>query len=101
MCEDDLRGVGEAAARHEGLVEGVQLLGLGRGVGVEDEDDAVRLPAEDRDADCTDHTLLLTSGWRASTARTGATRWRPTAPPPPARSAERCYYKHKISTLEL
>ena len=89
MCEDDLRGVGEAAARHEGLVEGVELLGLGRGVGVEDEDDAVRLPAEDHDADLsTLHTLLLTSGWRASTARTGATRWRPTAPPPPARSAE-------------
>ena len=51
MSEDDLRGVGEAAAGHEGLVEGVQLLGLGRGVGVEDEDDAVRLPAEDHDAD--------------------------------------------------
>ena len=51
MCEDDLRGVGEAAARHECLVEGVQLLGLGRGVGVEDEDDAVRLPAEVHDAD--------------------------------------------------
>ena len=51
MCEDDLRGVGEAAARHEGLVEGVQLLGLGGRVGVEHEDDAVRLPAEDHYAD--------------------------------------------------
>ena len=51
MCEDDLRGVGEAAAGHECLVEGVQLLGLGRGVGVEDEDDAVRFPAEVHDAD--------------------------------------------------